>query len=259
MNAVLKEPEYRTAYDGCPLCSGQSVVIRTEESFAKGRIPRDLTWMRCVSCAHVHTQHYFNEIGTKEMLSTVMEDGFFGGKLDEQRSIWGSVIKRLFQFGIHPKDKGRWIDVGVGNGGFLFTAAEFGFDAVGIDIRSYILDPLRKLGYRVEEADATTYDYTGASVVVLADILEHIPYPKELLRRIRSKLRGALFISCPNMDSISWRYMETVGGPPYWKEPEHYHNFTRDRLQSLLKECGFTPVEFGVSSRYQAGMEIIAI
>jgi 2-polyprenyl-3-methyl-5-hydroxy-6-metoxy-1,4-benzoquinol methylase len=155
--------------------------------------------------------------------------------------------------------QGRWIDVGVGNGGFLFTAAEYGFDALGIDMRGYILEPLRKFGYMVEEADATTYDYDNAVVVVLADVLEHIPYPKALLQRIRSKLRGALFVSCPNMDSIAWRYTDTQGGSVYWKEPEHYHNFTRARLQALLVECGFTPVHYGISSRYQACMEIVAI
>jgi 2-polyprenyl-3-methyl-5-hydroxy-6-metoxy-1,4-benzoquinol methylase len=212
--------------------------------------------MKCGSCAHVHTAEYFNEAGFAELLSAVNEDGVFGGKLDLQRFIWSGIIERLIP---HVKQPGKWVDVGVGNGSFLFTAAEFGFDAIGIDSRGYILDALAKFGYKVEKADALTYDYTGAAVVVLADILEHIPYPKDLLLRIRSKLNGALFVSCPNMDSISWKYMETIGGPVYWNEPEHYHNFTRARLQALLTECGFTPVYFGVSTRYQAGMEMIAV
>lgn len=256
MNAVLKELEYRTAYDGCPLCGAESSVLHIEESLPRGEFHGDLTWMECSSCEHVHTESFFNELGTKQLCSTVMEDGFFGGKLDEQRGIWGTVIERLIPYTIENK---RWIDVGVGNGAFLFTAAEFGFDVVGIDIRAYILEPLKSLGYHVEEADAMAYDYANTTVVVLADILEHIPYPKELLMRIREKLRGAIFISCPNRDSMSWRYMDSIGGTPYWKEPEHYHNFTRARLQSLLIECGFTPVYYGVSTRYQAGMEIIAV
>jgi len=255
VNAVLKEIDYRIAYDGCPLCSGEGSEFRSEYCFPKSGISCELTWMKCGSCSHVYTSHYFDESGYKQLLSTVMQDGCFGGKIDEQREIWGAIIQRL----IPHAGKGRWIDVGVGNGGFLFTADEFGFDAVGIDKRAYILQDLKALGYKVEEADATTFDYSGATVVILADILEHIPYPKELLRHIRKDLRGAIYISCPNMDSVSWRYMDTVGGTPYWKESEHYHNFTRARLQALLKECGFTPVYFGVSPRYQAGMEIIAI
>lgn len=252
----MKEPEYRTVYDGCPLCGGESAVLRQDKAFDRSGFSGHLTWMKCGACQHVHTSHYFNELGAKQLLSTVMEDGFFGGKLDEQRFVWGRVIERLIP---HVKQPGRWIDIGVGNGGFLFTASEYGFDAVGIDSRHYILEPLTRFGYQVEHADAMSYDYSGSAVVVMADLLEHIPHPKALLMRVREKLNGALFVSCPNMDSMSWRYMETVGGPPYWNEPEHYHNFTRARLQSLLTECGFTPVYFGVSSRYQAGMEIIAV
>lgn len=246
----------RIAYDGCPLCGGAGEVLRVEQSWVRGEIQCDLTWVRCVACGHVHTSHYFDNDDTAKMLATVSEDGIFGGNLDMQRFMWGQVIDRITP---HIKKPGRWVDVGVGNGSLLFTAAEFGFDAVGIDTRPYILEPLRKFGYAVEEADALEYDYSGSAVVVLADILEHMPHPKELLSRIREKLDGALLVSCPNMDSVAWKYLETTGGPVYWKEPEHYHNFTRASLQRLLRECGFTPVSFSISSRYQAGMEIIAI
>ncbi len=257
MSAVLKEMEYRTAYDGCPLCSGESSLLRTAKCEPRNGIHADIDWLRCDSCEHVYASHYFNEFGTAQLLSRVNADGFFGGNLDKQRVLWSRVIERILP---HVANKaGRWIDVGVGNGSFLFTADEYGFDAVGIDKRHYILDALKEYGYKAEHADAIEYDYSGASVVVLADILEHIPYPKALLSRIREKLDGALFVSCPNMDSVSWKYLERTGESPYWVELEHYHNFTRVRLEALLKECGFTPVNYGISPRYTACMEIIAV
>jgi 2-polyprenyl-3-methyl-5-hydroxy-6-metoxy-1,4-benzoquinol methylase len=246
----------RVAYDGCPLCGGEGSAFRSEACEPRGRVNISrLEWMKCGKCEHVYTSHYFSKEGHAQLLSQVMQDGFFGGNLDVQRKLWSRVIDRLLP---HVAREGKWIDVGVGNGSFLFTAAEYGFDAVGIDTRHYILDALREYGYNVEHADAMEYDYTGASVVVLADILEHMPYPKALLQRIREKLVGPLFVSCPNMDSVSWKYLERAGDSPYWKELEHYHNFTRARLQSLLMECGFTPVHYGISPRYTACMEIIA-
>jgi hypothetical protein len=257
VNAVLKEPELRTYYDGCPLCGGESSFLRVDECVSTSGIKADITWVKCGSCEHVHASSYFNEHGTAALLASVNSDGCFGGNLDKQRVLWGRVIDRILP---HVKDtSGKWIDVGVGNGSFLFTAAEYGFDAVGIDKRRYILDDLKRFGYQAEHADAMEYDYTGASVVVLADILEHMPYPKALLKRIREKLNGALFVSCPNMDSVSWRYLESVNNCPYWIELEHYHNFTRVRLESLLKECGFAPVNYGISTRYMGCMEIIAV
>jgi 2-polyprenyl-3-methyl-5-hydroxy-6-metoxy-1,4-benzoquinol methylase len=254
LNAVLKELEFRNEYGGCPLCGGVSLFLRQDTCPDRKRIDGRLIWLKCSNCRHVHTKTYFNEHGIAELFSQVGEDGIFGGNLDKQRERWGNVINKLLPYA----KRGKWIDVGVGNGSFLFTAAEYGFDAIGIDARPYLLDTLKKFGYCVENADATSYDYDGATVVVLADVLEHIPYPKDLLKRIREKLDGALFVSCPNMDSVSWRYMDTVGNP-YWTELEHYHNFTRVRLEALLKECGYTPVYYGVSPRYMAGMEIIAV
>ena len=245
----------RTAYPGCPLCYGKGTVIRSELCSRHG-VDYALTWMKCGDCGHVHTSHYFDEEEQKRLLSAVTEDGIFGGGIDEQRVRWGFVVERILRH-VHPL--GRWVDVGVGNGGFLFTASEFGLDVTGIDIRPFILEPLQKLGYKVELADAMEYDYRGSSVVVLADIIEHMPYPKELLKRIREQTRGALFVSCPNMDTVSWRYSDSIGKSPYWTEPEHFHNFTRARLEDLLRECGFTPVDYAINSRYTSGMDVIAI
>lgn len=256
MNAVLKESPLRIAYDGCPLCDSASTLL-TKRKCERHGLRLDMSWMKCNDCAHVYTDEYFTDEGLDVLLSKVTEEGFFGGNLDKQRVVWSRVIERILP---HLVDrKGKWIDVGVGNGAFLFTAAEYGFDAVGIDKRPYLLDAIREHGYNAEHADAMDYDYSGASVVVLADILEHVPYPKALLTRIREKLDGALFVSCPNMDSVSWKYLDKAGTNPYWDELEHYHNFTRTRLEALLRECGFTPVNYGISPRYTGCMEIIAV
>lgn len=246
----------RTAYAGCPLCGGAGSVVRTEDS-GRGSVRCLMTWLKCEQCGHVHSSHYFNEVGLKHLLAVADESGLFGGAIDEQRVKWSQVIERILRYG--PGE--TWVDVGVGNGGLLFTAAEYGFDVRGIDLRPFVIAPLRQFGYNVELADAMDYDYSGVDVVVLADILEHVPYPKELLTRIRSQKseHGALFVSCPNMDTVSWRCADSADGSPYWNEIEHCHNFTRARLELLLRECGFTPVQYGVSQRYTSCMEIIAI
>jgi len=45
---------------------------------------------------------------------------------------------------------------------------------------------------------------------------------------------------------------------PYWREIEHFHNFTRSRLQALLRDCGFNPISFDIPRRWVMGMEIVA-
>ncbi len=94
---------------------------------------------------------------------------------------------------------------------------------------------------------------------MLADILEHLPYPQRLLERIRSQTDAPIFVSCPNSDCISWRYMNSRGKNMYITEIEHHHNFSRASMYALLERCGYKPVHYGISRRYGACMEIIAV
>ena len=96
----------------------------------------------------------------------------------------------------------------------------------------------------------------------MMDVLEHIPYPKEVLISLHSKMEkdGCLLISCPNSESWIWKFMvsQPQNENPYFNTIEHYHNFSRTRLVSLLDECGFNVKKYGVSERYRSCMEIIA-
>jgi protein O-GlcNAc transferase len=99
------------------------------------------------------------------------------------------------------------------------------------------------------------------SVISMADVLEHIPFPRPALETAHRLLkpRGVLFLSMPNIESFVWLALDEAGTNPYWGELEHYHNFGRTRLYTLLRETGFSPVHYTISHRYRAGMEVIAI
>ena len=119
---------------------------------------------------------------------------------------------------------------------------------------------MREVGY---EAHAIEFDEYRASepfdVISMADVLEHMPFPKRALYHVWDLLRpdGLLFLSMPNADSFLWQLLTRNGVNPCWGEIEHYHNFGRKRLYALLDECGFEPVHYGVSARYRACMEVI--
>jgi protein O-GlcNAc transferase len=251
----------RRAYDGCPLCGGESAEFG--EPFKDKLYRQDIQWMRCTACGHVHAQSYWTAEGLEHISSVMRAEQVFGGELDHQRSVWCMVIHRIVEHlgRVMPlPHEGRWIDVGTGNGSFVFTADEFGYDAIGLDIRPQSINALKLLGYKAELTDVMQYDYSGAEVVALADILEHVSFPRALLERIRRGMKnGVLFVSCPNMDSVSWRYNDKRRKNPYWSEAEHLHNFTRKSLTALLRSCGFHVQDYSVSRRYGACMEIIAI
>ena len=83
---------------------------------------------------------------------------------------------------------------------------------------------------------------------------------REALIDARRLLRpvGALVISCPAYASPAWEEADRLGLNPYWGEIEHFHNFSRERLYSLIREVGLTPRRYAVSERYRFGMEVIA-
>ena len=99
-----------------------------------------------------------------------------------------------------------------------------------------------------------------ASVISMCDVLEHIPYPIDLLLSAHQTLldNWILFISLPNIESQVWNMWDRNNVNPYRWEIEHYHNFSRTRLYELLDQCGFKPIKYWISERYRWCMEIIA-
>lgn len=116
----------------------------------------------------------------------------------------------------------------------------------------------------------------------MCDVLEHLPFPRQALHKVRHLLcdGGTLFLSMPNRDCLPWKLMDQTNTNPfvaavvvgprrcaltvpalhrYWGELEHYHNFSRAGLYALLAEYGFKPVYYGVSERYRACMEVVAV
>ena len=95
----------------------------------------------------------------------------------------------------------------------------------------------------------------------MADVLEHMPFPKQGLIAANKLLRtgGVLLVSMPNSENIVWRLTTEQNSNPYWGELEHYHNFGRSRLYRLLEDHGFTAVRYGVSERYRMCMEVVAV
>ncbi len=142
----------------------------------------------------------------------------------------------------------------------MFTAEEWGFTPVGLDLRKENVKTLKSLGYQAHCLPIEALEQDGRySVVSMADVLEHMPYPKTGVPPPADCFAtAALFLSMPNMDNMVWRLLHANKVNPYWGEIEHYHNFTRKRLYALLEEHGFQPVAYDVSERYRACMEVIA-
>lgn len=182
-----------------------------------------------------------------------------GDDIENQRALWAAVVDRVTAR--TDAAPARWLDVGFGNASLIFTAAEWGYRPLGIDLRPSSVAKLEALGFEARCCDILEFKEPSAfQVISLADVIEHIAFPRRALEHAATLLepRGLLFVSTPNMDTAVWRALDAQQANPYWFELEHYHCFSRARLYALLQECGFEPLHYAVSPRYRCGMDVIA-
>ncbi|HME41959.1 MAG TPA: class I SAM-dependent methyltransferase [Syntrophorhabdales bacterium] len=139
-----------------------------------------------------------------------------------------------------PYEKGqglRWLDVGCANGLFVGWIRQFGYEAVGVDVASEMIQEARSKGLDCHCCEA---DELGSAfdIVSLWDVIEHSLNPKQLLGRVTRAVKrgGSLLLQTPCTGIIS----DTFGGS--WREytyPNHLHLFSQESLFYLLKDHGF--------------------
>jgi protein O-GlcNAc transferase len=254
----------RIIYKRCPLCDGQSIATLHDAScdwhaLYKPGLPATMRWMRCSSCNHTFVDGYFTADALRLLFSDTHASQTPGHDAEAQRFVWAPTVEKVTAHLSGPL--GGWLDVGLGNGSLLFTAKEWGYHPVGLDLRPTTIEEMRALGYEAYCCDLTDHNAGAAyQVVSMCDVLEHLPFPKRALEHVHRLLRpdGILLLSMPNLDSEVWSMLDRAGTNPYWGELEHYHNFGRERLVALLDETGFDFVHYAVSARWRVTMEIVA-
>jgi SAM-dependent methyltransferase len=254
-------PKPRIIFEGCPLCkSRNTATLRTADC---SRHPLynpitapTMTWIRCNDCSHVFTDGYFSPEVAAIIFEKTHDYQKPGSGFEQQRMISARMVESVAQY----ISGGSWLDVGFGNGSLLFTAEEWGFTPVGIDLRRSSVEAMQRFGIEANCVDVTAIDGDNRfSVISMADVLEHMPFPQDGLASAHRLLRpeGILFVSMPNYNCAAWRLLDANNANPYWGELEHYHNFSRPRLYKLMKDMGFDAVHYGVSERYRVCMEVI--
>lgn len=190
---------------------------------------------------------------------------------DSKRAVWTPVVERVILLQLKGGSYGNlfgtgkppiWLDVGCGDGSLMMTAADFGFEVMGLDARATTVNRIHELGYAAHEGDFMQTNFEGCpNVLSMMDVLEHLPFPREALLKAAQVLpkQGVIVLSLPDLSCSSWRILDKAQANPYWIEMEHFHNFSRSRIFSLLHECGFEVVNFSIPQRYKAQMEIYAI
>jgi protein O-GlcNAc transferase len=264
----------QTPFPACPLCDGASVTLGFANCTAHGLwhepLPPTLEWVRCPSCGHVHSRSYWTDAGLVEVRRNEKDDALAltSASLEARRAAWRPLVDKVVGLiGGHRslarrETRPTWVDVGCGDGSLIMTAADCGIATVGLETRAAAVDRIRAMGYNALNHDFLPLKFEIVpDVLSIMDALEHLPHPRAALRKAAEVLRpgGVLVISTSDMTSSSWRAMEAEKINPYWTDLERCHNFNRDRLLGLVRECGFEIADFAIGARAKAQMEIYAL
>jgi len=132
----------------------------------------------------------------------------------------------------------RILDVGCGDGQLLRTAKDEGWDALGIDLSESAIRLCRSQGLDASRTDFfdPALDARRFDVIVMSELLEHVPSPQQFLQRAEELLDhgGVLYLTTPNFGSLARRMLQET-----WSiiHPEHIGYFERSTLRRMLGEA----------------------
>jgi SAM-dependent methyltransferase len=146
--------------------------------------------------------------------------------------------------------KGKLLDVGCGDGGFLIHAKEQGFEVYGIDFDKKTAESAkRNLGIDTIFAMSLEefYEYAKEKnlkfdVITFFEVLEHQDKPREFLEMVKGLLKEGGYIagSVPNRESM---FIELIRYNHVDYPPHHLLRFSKSSLGKALNFAGFKDIE----------------
>jgi len=136
------------------------------------------------------------------------------------------------------------LDIGCGEGFFLFNASEAGYTTKGIELSQGAVAYARKeFGLDIDTLpfEESQFPENYFDAVTLWQVLEHVPYPLVMLREARSILKpgGVVAVSTPNIGGVPARIL----GRRWWNiRRGHINQFTTETISDILENAGLKKV-----------------
>lgn len=159
------------------------------------------------------------------------------------------VVKRVMP-------SGKLLDVGCGEGLFLWCAKQSGYDVSGIEVSEFAVKYAEeKFGLSIYNTTLENSNFSDNSfdIITFWHTLEHLSHPEITLKKAYHLLKpgGHLFVAVPNIhDIIGQKFYRLINGYYFQiytsdsKEPHLYH-FSYITLKLLLEKNNFRVVRLG--------------
>lgn len=253
--------------DKCNVCGSQQIVS----------VDEDNNICQCHSCGYVFDSPRPTAREISAFYSRPTQYDPWLSAEGTRDALWKRRLKRLSKIRKH----GTLLDVGTGIGQFLYHAKPFFTEVFGSEVSSSAIEIAKeKYGLELTEGDVTGLDF-GRKVVfdniTLFHVLEHVPDPRETVRKCCSLLSdgGVLVIAVPNdIQSLGRNLKRKVKtflraiGVRRFSDPGklglpkivldgtigeiHLSHFKPSVLRRLLEDSGFKVLEESLDPYYVA-------
>ena len=158
-----------------------------------------------------------------------------------------------FRFGLSlpPQNGGRILDVGCGDGFFLRSVKNIGWEVHGMEMSEEAVHRAKSMG--VEQVTRGTFDDASYpenyfDVIRFWSVLEHIYDPLATLAKVNRFLKpgGLLVLQVPNYRSAAARWAGSRWSA--WDVPRHLYHFSSRSLKTLLEKSNFRMTRWGTCS-----------
>ncbi len=160
----------------------------------------------------------------------------------DQRHILDSSLRGIEKS--NPVNQ-RLLDIGCGNGDFLYFAKSTGREVVGIDLDEEAVSVARKNGLdvRLGNIDVLNPEKEKFDIITIGHVIEHVHDPLYLLRKCYGLLNksGYVWIDTPNIDSEGHRIYGRNWGD--LDPPRHLALFSYNSLRNVLRDAGFSKIQ----------------
>lgn len=228
----------------CPGCSGAGIRMTNEPDIAQ-----------CAAC-----QLYFrNPRPTQAEIARSYDTGGTFEAWQAEEAARARMWDRRLAIVQRYASSGRLLDVGTGDGRFLATAQQAGYEVTGTEVSKAGATYAQERGFDVHLGQITDLALPEISfdVATIWHVLEHVPEPRAVLRKVHALLRpgGILTVAVPNEENyfLRRRFGQAKSSPfdPLTFGGEiHLTYFRPSTLRATLRAAAFDVLEFGVDDIY---------
>lgn len=226
---------FSSDYVRCPVC--ETLVSRLTAPMKKQAVYNDETdfygkqyWL----------SHQQQKLGYPDIYVRSRND------LKERNLHW---LRTLLKYSLPPA---KVLELGCSHGSFVALMTQAGYEATGVEMSPWVVEFGQKtfeVPIHVGPIENLDFPPQSSDVIVLMDVLEHLPDPVATMSRCMELLKpdGFLLIQTPEFEE-SMRYESLVDkSSPFLemlKADEHLYLFSRKSVTKLLKQIGAEHIYF---------------